>query len=154
MKIEKAMFGAGCFWGVQSKFDAVKGVVKTLVGYSGGKTKNPTYGDVCEGDTKHAEVILIEFDSTKVSYGQLLELFWKLHDPTQVNRQGPDVGDQYRSVVFYFSDEQRRIAEKSKENAQKMFSKNIATLIEHAKEFYKAEEYHQKYHEKNGGICY
>ncbi|MBI4895217.1 MAG: peptide-methionine (S)-S-oxide reductase MsrA [Candidatus Aenigmarchaeota archaeon] len=152
--IQKAMFGAGCFWGVQSKFDAIKGVVKTHVGYSGGKTKNPTYDDVCEGDTEHAEVILIEFDSSKVSYEHLLEIFWKLHDPTQMNRQGPDIGDQYRSVVFYFSAEQRKIAEKSKQNVQKNFSKKIATIIEPVKEFYKAEEYHQKYNEKNGNVCY
>lgn len=152
--MEKAMFGAGCFWGVQAKFDSIRGVVKTTVGYSGGKTKNPSYEDVCDGDTGHAEVILIELDSSIVSYKELLDLFWKLHDPTQVNRQGPDIGDQYRSVIFYFSERQKKIAEISKSDLQKNLTKKIATLIEPAKEFYEAEEYHQKYNEKHGGICY
>ena len=153
MKIQKVMFGAGCFWGVQTAFDKIKGVVRTQVGYSGGQFKNPSYEDVCDSNTGHAEVVLIEFDPSVIKYEKLLEIFWKIHDPTQFNRQGPDFGTQYRSVIFYFSEEQKILAEKSKKHVQKNFEKKIATLIESAKEFYKAEEYHQKYNEKNGNVC-
>lgn len=149
---EFATFGAGCFWGVEAAFRRTPGVVATAVGYAGGHTQNPTYKDVCSGRTNHAEVVQVEFDPAQVSYEQLLDLFWSSHDPTQMNRQGPDVGTQYRSVVFYHSDEQKEAAQQSKaalENSGKL-RRPIATVIESAPEFYFAEEYHQQYLEKSG----
>ena len=148
--MEKATFGAGCFWGVEAAFQKVKGVIKTTVGYMGGNTKNPTYEQVCTDKTGHAEVIQIEYDDNQVTYGELLEKFWEVHDPTQINRQGPDVGKQYRSVIFYHDEKQKKQAEQSKLEKQKNFDKEIATEITPAVEFYPAEEYHQKYLEKQG----
>ena len=146
---ERATFGAGCFWGVEAEFRKVDGVVEAAVGYSGGTTKSPTYKDVCSGATGHAEVIEVEYDPSKVSYEELLEVFWKNHDPTTPNRQGWDVGTQYRSAIFYHSLEQKAAAQASKEKAQERFKKPIVTEITSASEFYRAEEYHQRYFEKN-----
>ena len=146
---EKATFGAGCFWGVEVEFKKVKGVVDTIVGYMGGKTKNPTYEQVCTDKTGHVEVVQVTFDPKKISYEKLLNVFWKCHDPTQVNRQGPDIGTQYRSVIFYHSEKQKKAAEKSKVALEKKLQQDIATAIEPAKTFYKAEEYHQRYLEKH-----
>jgi len=146
--MEIATFAAGCFWGVQAAFDKIPGVVETTVGYMGGKTKNPTYKQVCTDTTGHAEAIQIRYDPGIISYEKLLTTFWDNHDPTQINRQGVDVGSQYRSVIFYQNDEQRRIAEESKTNQQSEFDKKIATEIVQAVEFYPAEDYHQKYLEK------
>ena len=146
---ERATFGAGCFWGVEAEFRKVDGVVEAAVGYSGGTTKSPTYKDVCSGATGHAEVIEVEYDPSKVSYEELLEVFWKNHDPTTPNRQGWDVGTQYRSAIFYHSPEQKAAAQASKEKAQERFKKPIVTEVTSASEFYRAEEYHQRYFEKN-----
>ncbi len=146
---EKAIFGAGCFWGIEAEFRRVEGVIEVASGYSGGHTENPTYGDVCSGATGHAEVIEVEYDPSKVSYEELLEVFWKEHDPTQLNRQGPDVGTQYRSVILFLTPEQETTAHASKEKAQERFKKPIVTQIVPASEFYRAEEYHQRYFEKN-----
>ena len=146
---ERGTFGAGCFWGVEAEFRKVDGVVEAAVGYSGGHTKNPSYGDVCSGATGHAEVVEVEYDPSKVSYEELLEIFWSNHDPTQVNRQGPDIGTQYRSVIFFHTPEQEAAARVSKEKAQKRFEKPIVTEIIPISEFYRAEEYHQRYFEKN-----
>jgi peptide-methionine (S)-S-oxide reductase len=150
--IEKAMFGAGCFWGVEETFRQLKGVLKTTVGYSGGTTKNPSYQDVCTDTTGHAEVVQVEFDPTHVSYRELLNLFWKNHNPTTLNSQGPDFGSQYRSAIFYYSAEQKREAEASKKQleASKTFARPIVTQIEPAQEFYRAEDYHQQYLAKRG----
>lgn len=148
--MEKATFGAGCFWGVEAAFQKVKGVTKTIVGYMGGSVKNPTYEQVCTDKTGHAEVIQIEYDDSQVTYGELLEKFWEIHDPTQLNRQGPDVGKQYRSVIFFHDDKQKKQALQSKLEKQKNFDKEISTEITPAVEFYPAEEYHQKYLEKQG----
>lgn len=147
-----ATFGAGCFWGVQARFDEVPGVTKTEVGYMGGTTENPTYEQVCSGTTGHVEVCQVTYDPMKVSYEQLLDVFWDEHDPTQVERQGPDVGHQYRSVIYTHSPEQKTAAEASKEalEASGKYSEPIATVIEDAGPFWKAEEYHQKYFEKTG----
>jgi peptide-methionine (S)-S-oxide reductase len=150
MRTETATFGAGCFWGVEYVFERVPGVLATEVGYAGGHTENPTYRDVCSHRTGHAEVLKVDFDPAVVSYDQLLEVFWAMHDPTQVNRQGPDVGDQYRSVVFTHSDAQQTAAEASRQTAQERFSRPIATQIEPAGPFYRAEEYHQHYYDRNG----
>ena len=150
MRTETATFGAGCFWGVEYVFERVPGVLVTEVGYAGGHTENPTYRDVCSARTGHAEVLKVEFDPALVSYDQLLEVFWAMHDPTQVNRQGPDVGDQYRSLILTHSDEQQKAAEASRQKAQERFSRPIATQIEPAGPFYAAEEYHQRYYDKNG----
>ncbi len=147
--VERATFGAGCFWGVEAEFRKVDGVVEVAVGYSGGTTKSPTYKDVCSGATGHAEVVEVEYDPSKVSYEELLEVFWKNHDPTTPNRQGWDVGNQYRSAIFYHSPEQKAAAQASKEKAQERFKKPIVTEITSASEFYRAEEYHQRYFEKN-----
>jgi peptide-methionine (S)-S-oxide reductase len=151
-KREVAMFGAGCFWGVEATFRKVPGVLDTAVGYSGGHTQKPTYKQVCTDKTGHAEVIRIEFDPAKVSYKQLLEVFWSNHDPTTVNRQGPDVGTQYRSVVFFFSPEQEAAAKamKAELTKAKRFRRPIVTQIEPAGPFWQAEEYHQRYLEKKG----
>jgi len=154
-KTETATFGAGCFWHVELDFSRVPGVISTEVGYEGGDLENPNYKDVCSDTTGHAEVIQLTFDSKKVSYSQLLDAFWKIHDPTQLNRQGPDTGTQYRTVIFYHSKEQKAQAEASKKAIQKKFSKPIMTAIVPAQTFYKAEEYHQKYLIKRGKeSCY
>ncbi|MEW6170577.1 MAG: bifunctional methionine sulfoxide reductase B/A protein [Candidatus Omnitrophota bacterium] len=146
-----AVFGAGCFWGVEAAFSEVKGVVKTTVGFMGGTLKNPTYEDVCTHKTGHAEVVWVEFDPAQVSYEKLLNIFWNIHDPTTLNRQGPDVGSQYRSVIFYFTPEQEKLAIASKEKLNKTkFNGKIITEILPAPEFYKAEEYHQEYYKKKG----
>jgi peptide-methionine (S)-S-oxide reductase len=149
---EIATFGAGCFWGVEAAFQRVPGVIDTAVGYSGGKTQNPTYQDVCTDETGHAEVVQVTFDPAKVSFEQLLDVFWKLHDPTQVNRQGPDFGTQYRTAIFFHSPEQEAIAKKfkAKLDVSGKFKKPIATEITPAGTFYRAEEYHQKYLQKRG----
>lgn len=150
MENSKATFGAGCFWGVEERFRKLKGVKSTTVGYSGGDFPNPTYKDVCSGETGHAEVVQIEFNPSIITYEELLDVFWKIHNPTSLNRQGFDIGTQYRSVIFYHSPEQRQKALKSKkelENSGK-YKKPIVTKIEPVKEFYRAEEYHQKYVQK------
>ena len=151
--IMNATFAAGCFWGVEELFRKVKGVSSTMVGYTGGAFENPTYEDVCSGTTGHAEAIQVEYDPTITSYEELLMIFWSNHNPTTLNRQGPDVGEQYRSAVFYHTQEQEAVAQKMKEKLQdaamKRFDKKIVTEIKHASTFYKAEEYHQKYLEKN-----
>ena len=148
--MEKATFGAGCFWGVEAAFRKLKGVTSTAVGYSGGHLPNATYKDVCSGKTGHAEVVQVEFDPSQVSYEDLLNVFWEEHDPTTLNRQGPDVGAQYRSAIFFHSPEQEVAAKASKERAQKLFKNKIVTEITPASEFYRAEEYHQQYLEKRG----
>jgi peptide-methionine (S)-S-oxide reductase len=152
--MEKATFAAGCFWGVQALFDKVKGVTKTTVGYSGGNKINPTYKQVSTGTTGHAESIEIEYDPMVVSYRVLLNKFWEMHDPTTKNRQGPDIGTQYRSVIFYHTDRQKELAEKSMELERRKHRNSIVTEILPAKDFYPAEEYHQKYAAKNGkAVC-
>ncbi len=154
MAEQKATFAAGCFWGVQDYFDKLDGVSSTEVGYTGGRTKNPTYEEVCQGDTGHAEAVQIIFDPGKISYETLLDHFWKMHNPTTKDRQGPDAGEQYRSAIFCHSDEQKKQALASKEKMNKeKFSGKITTEIAQAKEFFRAEEYHQHYHEKKGGSC-
>jgi peptide-methionine (S)-S-oxide reductase len=149
---ETALFAAGCFWGVENTFRQVPGVTATAVGYSGGHTENPTYREVCGKGTGHAEVVRVTFDPSKVSYEELLDVFWKCHDPTQVNRQGPDVGDQYRSAIFPLSPKQKQAAETSKAQLAKSgkHSEPIATEITPAGPFTLAEDYHQQYLEKNG----
>ena len=150
--MEKATFGAGCFWGVEATLRSIPGVVSTLVGYCGGKTDHPTYKDVCTDTTGHAEAVEITFDPAQLTYEQLLEAFWKLHDPTTPNRQGPDVGSQYRSVIFFHSPAQETAALAAKERLDKSgrFRRPIVTQIVAAMPFYKAEEYHQRYLEKRG----
>jgi peptide-methionine (S)-S-oxide reductase len=150
---EKAIFAAGCFWHVQDVFSKIPGIIKTTVGYTAGKIKNPTYEQVSYGKTGHVEAIEIIFDSDKIKYEKLLETFWKIHDPTTLNRQGADIGTNYRSAIFYFNEKEREIAEKSKQEIQKKYDKPIVTEITKAKTFYPAEEYHQKYLEKNGQTC-
>jgi peptide-methionine (S)-S-oxide reductase len=149
---EVATFGAGCFWGVEAAFRRTPGVIDTAVGYSGGHLDKPTYKDVCTDETGHAEVVQVTFDPQKVSYSQLLDVFWKIHDPTQVNRQGPDFGKQYRTAIFFHSPEQEEIARKSKQalEASGRFRHPIATEISPAKTFWRAEDYHQRYLEKRG----
>ena len=149
---ETATFGAGCFWGIEAEFRRIPGVVDAAAGYSGGHTVNPTYKDVCTDETGHAEVVQVTFDPSKVSYEQLLDAFWQMHDPTQVNRQGPDFGSQYRTAIFFHSPEQKTVAEKSKAalQASGKFRKPIATEITAADRFYRAEDYHQRYLEKRG----
>jgi peptide-methionine (S)-S-oxide reductase len=147
---KKATFGAGCFWGVEAAFRQIDGVTKTRVGYSGGTLENPTYEDVCSHSTGHAEVVEVTYDPDQVSYEQLLGVFWRKHDPTQLNRQGWDIGDNYRSVVFFHNDEQRDAAVRSKEHEQANWSAPIVTQIEPAQTFYEAEDYHQHYLEKRG----
>jgi peptide-methionine (S)-S-oxide reductase len=150
--MEKATFAAGCFWGVEATFRAMPGVSNTRVGYTGGKSENPTYKEVCTDRTGHAEAVEVDYDPAKVSYDDLLKVFWENHDPTQLNRQGPDWGSQYRSAIFYHSPEQKTAAEKSKEKLEKArrFSKPIVTQIVPAVEFFPAEDYHQQYLEKRG----
>jgi peptide-methionine (S)-S-oxide reductase len=149
---EKATFAAGCFWGVESAFRQVPGVVDAVSGYSGGTKDEPTYEDVCTGRTGHAESVEVEFDPAKVSYSQLLDVFWENHDPTTLNRQGPDVGTQYRSAVFFHDEAQRKEAEASKERLEKSgrYRRPIVTEIAPAQTFWRAEEYHQRYLEKRG----
>ena len=147
--MKKAMFGAGCFWGVEYNFSKLDGVNEVLSGYSGGKTPEPTYEQVCNNSTEHAEVVLIEFDESVISYEELLNSFWEKHDPTTLNRQGPDVGSQYRSAIFYFDNEQRNLAQKSLDKLQQKLEKKIVTEITEADTFWKGEEYHQKYFEKH-----
>lgn len=151
--LSEATFGAGCFWGVEEAFRKIPGVVKTEVGFMGGSAENPSYDQVCKGDTGHAEVVHVYFDPKKVSYRDLLEKFWEIHDPTTKNRQGPDVGSQYRSVIFYYSPEQKVAVEKSKQNKQDAgrYSEPIVTEIKEAGAFYQAEDYHQQYFAKQGG---
>lgn len=151
----KATFGAGCFWGVEARFSQVDGVTDTAVGYMGGHTERPTYEEVCTGRTGHAEVVEVRFDSQWISYEQLLDVFWAVHDPTQVNRQGPDVGRQYRSVIFYHDEEQRMAAEISlKRLADSGRCQGpIATSIEPAGTFWRAEEYHQQYLARQNAAC-
>jgi peptide-methionine (S)-S-oxide reductase len=145
-----ASFGAGCFWQVEVEFRNTPGVLDAIVGYMGGDLEHPTYEQVCTDRTGHAEVVEVKFDPDEISYDDLLEVFWRLHDPTQVNRQGPDVGRQYRSAIFVYDDEQRAAAAASKERAQARYSKPIATTIEPASTFWQAEDYHQRYLEKRG----
>src|SRR3954462_15606911 len=151
-KIEKATFGAGCFWGVEATFRQVPGVTATAVGYAGGKTKDPTYKDVCSDQTGHAEVVEVQFDPAQVSYDTLLDIFWENHDPTIKNRQDPDWGSQYRSAIFVHSPEQEKTARESKDKLQASgkWSRPIVTEITPAPEFYRAEDYHQQYLEKRG----
>lgn len=152
--MEKATFGAGCFWGVQTTFDRIPGVEKTMVGYEGGTLENPTYKDVCTDRTGHAEVLEISFDPQKVSYQQLLDVFFGTHNPTELNRQGPDRGTQYRSVIFYHSPDQQKTAAAAIERltAEHKFPRPIVTQIVPAATFWAAEEYHQKYLEKRGAV--
>ncbi|MBA3438251.1 MAG: peptide-methionine (S)-S-oxide reductase MsrA [Pyrinomonadaceae bacterium] len=149
---QKAAFGAGCFWGVETAFRQVKGVTDAAVGYLGGSMPNPTYRDVCTGRTGHAEVVEVEYDPTQVAYEELLNVFWDNHDPTQLNRQGPDTGTQYRSAIFYHTEEQRRAAEESKRQREQSgrYKRPIVTEITPASMFYRAEEYHQQYLAKRG----
>ena len=151
MSREKAMFGAGCFWGVEAAFRGVSGVSDVASGYAGGSTQNPSYEEVCGGTTGHAEVVEVEFDPEQTSFDQLLEVFWNTHDPTTQDRQGPDVGSQYRSAVFFHSPEQRAAAEASVQRLTKAgrFPNPIVTEITSAPQFYRAEEYHQRYFEKH-----
>ena len=150
MNKSKAMFGAGCFWGVEERFRKLKGVKSTSVGYSGGVFPDPTYKDVCSDKTGHAEVVQIEFDPSIISYEELLDEFWEAHNPTSLNRQGFDIGTQYRSVIYYYTPKQKQKALQSKEKLEKSgkYKKPIATQIEPAETFYRAEEYHQKYVQK------
>jgi peptide-methionine (S)-S-oxide reductase len=148
----KASFAAGCFWGVEAAFRQVEGVLETAVGYSGGRTENPTYESVCSGRTGHAETVEVEYDPAKVKYEQLLDVFWENHDPTTLNRQGPDVGEQYRSAIFFQTPEQEVAAIASKESRERSgrHKRPIVTEIKPASTFYRAEEYHQRYLEKHG----
>jgi peptide-methionine (S)-S-oxide reductase len=150
--MQKAMFGAGCFWGIEETFKNLKGVANTAVGYAGGKTQNPTYKDVCTDLTGHAEVVEVEYDPAQISYDELLDVFWVSHDPTTLNRQGPDVGSQYRSAIFYYDADQQARAEASKKklDSSGRFRRPIVTQIAPAPPFYRAEEYHQRYLEKRG----
>ncbi len=151
-KLEKASFAAGCFWGIEEAFRQVKGVVATAVGYMGGDYEDPTYQDVCTGRTGHAETVQVTYDPSQVSYGELLDVFWEVHDPTTLNRQGPDFGEQYRSVIFYHNPEQEALARASREKLQKSgrYKRDIVTQIVPAPKFYLAEDYHQQYLEKRG----
>jgi peptide-methionine (S)-S-oxide reductase len=151
-RVEKATFAAGCFWGVEETFRALPGVVDTAVGFMGGTTESPSYREVCSGRTGHAEVVHLEYDPTEASYDDLLEAFWGSHDPTTLNRQGPDVGSQYRSAIFFHSPAQAAAASASKErlDAAGRFRRPIVTAIEPASMFWRAEEYHQRYLEKRG----
>lgn len=153
--MKQALFAAGCFWGVQYYFDQVPGVTSTTVGYTGGKTENPNYEDVCTHTTGHAEAVLVEFEPGAVTYEKLVRHFFRLHDPTQLNRQGPDVGDSYRSAIFYYGEDQKEIAEKIRNETQTNFEQNIVTEISSASRFYPAEDYHQKFTERTGqGMCH
>ena len=151
--MERVLFGAGCFWGVEEYFTKIPGVISTEVGYSGGNTVNPTYETVCRGDTNHAEVVLVNYDNSVISFETLLNHFWKCHDPTTLNRQGPDIGTQYRSAIFYFNEYQKKISIESKIQHENIKNIEFVTEINDAGEFYKAEEYHQKYIQKTGQYC-
>ena len=151
---EKAIFAAGCFWGVEAAFHQVPGVLDAVSGYTGGTMDNPSYRDVCSGRTGHAEAVEVTYDPQKVSYEQLLSVFWRIHDPTTLNRQGPDVGSQYRSAIFVDGEAQRDRAKQSLNREQQNYSVPIVTQIQDAGPFYRAEEYHQRYFEKNGGACH
>jgi peptide-methionine (S)-S-oxide reductase len=153
MRTETATFAAGCFWGVEAAFREVPGVLDAVCGYTGGHTEHPTYRDVCSDTTGHAEAVEVTFDPRAVSYDDLLDVFWKIHDPTQVNRQGPDVGTQYRSAIFTHSPEQERAAKASLERVRNSLKRPIATEIVPASTFWRAEEYHQRYFERHGGAC-
>ncbi len=150
--LEKATFGAGCFWGVEAAFRQIKGVISTSVGYSGGSYENPSYRDVCTGRTGHAEVVEVAYDPSKVSYEDLLKVFWENHDPTTMNRQGPDIGTQYRSAIFFNTPEQQTAALASKNELESngKYRRPVVTQIEAASKFYEAEDYHQQYLEKRG----
>src|SRR5216117_1154232 len=150
MEMEKATFAAGCFWGIEDAFRQVKGVTEAAAGYTGGTAENPTYEDVCSHTSGHAEAVEVQFDPAQVSYDDLLSAFWRVHDPTTLNRQGPDVGSQYRSAIFFHSPEQEAAANAYKEFAQKRFKNKIVTEIAPVSEFWRAEEYHQQYLEKRG----
>ncbi len=152
-KREQAIFACGCFWGSEARLREVPGVLGSAVGYIGGHKDKPTYKEICYTDTGHAEAVLVEFDPAKVSYRKLVDLFWEIHNPTTVNRQGPDIGSQYRSAIFYLSEEQRVIAEASKKANQPKFEKPIVTEIVKAPKFWMAEEYHQQYHIKTGTLA-
>ncbi|MHB1361093.1 MAG: peptide-methionine (S)-S-oxide reductase MsrA [Thermoleophilia bacterium] len=154
MATGRAMFAAGCFWGVESAFRAVEGVTDVAVGYSGGSLENPTYGDVCGGGTGHAEAVLVDFDPGRVSYKDLLQVFWNIHDPTTLNRQGPDLGSQYRSGIYFFTPGQESEARQSlaEQDASGRFRHPIVTEIKPAGTFWRAEEYHQRYNEKHGRV--
>jgi peptide-methionine (S)-S-oxide reductase len=154
MTVEKATFAAGCFWGVEAAFRQIPGVIDAISGYTGGHTEHPTYQQVCSDRTGHAEAVEVTFDPAKVSYEQLLDVFWKMHDPTQVNRQGPDHGSQYRTAIFTHSPEQAAQAKASLEREQQKYDKPIATKIEPAPAFYPAEDYHQRYFERHGVACH
>jgi peptide-methionine (S)-S-oxide reductase len=147
---KKAIFGAGCFWGVEAAFRQLDGVTRTRVGYAGGTTENPTYEDVCSHTTGHAEVVEVTYDPERISYEQLLDVFWAKHDPTQLNRQGWDIGDNYRSAIFFNDEEQHESALKSKAGEQRNWGAPIVTQIEPAQTFYEAEDYHQQYLERRG----
>ena len=151
-ELQSIILGAGCFWGVEEAFDALNGIVHNEVGYSGGHSKNPSYKEVCSGETGHAEVVRLQYDPGIIGLEEILNTFWKIHDPTSINRQGPDIGSQYRSAVFYFNDEQKKIIEKSIEKLEKSgsFNKPVVSEVNKADAFYRAEEYHQKYYQKNG----
>ncbi len=152
MNTEQAIFAAGCFWGVEAAFRKIAGVISTEVGYTGGHSADPTYRAVCSGSTNHAEAVRVTFDPAKVSYAELLDAFWSVHDPTTMNRQGPDVGTQYRSAIFYENAEQERIARASLQEVEdsKIFRRPIVTQLFPATKFYSAEDYHQQYFEKQG----
>ncbi|MBU6383276.1 MAG: peptide-methionine (S)-S-oxide reductase MsrA [Verrucomicrobia bacterium] len=150
---EKATFAAGCFWGVEAEFRKVKGVIDTQVGYTGGHTPNPTYKQVCSGKTGHAEAVEVTFNPKVIRYEELLDLFWKMHNPCSLNRQGPDVGSQYRSAIFTHNAEQKELADKGKA-ARIQAGQKVVTEIVPAGPFYRAEEEHQRYHEKHGGSCH
>lgn len=153
-KTETAVFAAGCFWGVEAAFRQVPGVIEAISGYTGGSVANPSYRDVCSGTTGHAEAVLVTYDAATVSYEQLLDVFWRLHDPTTLNRQGPDVGTQYRSAIFVQNEEQRRLAKSSLNREQQKYGVPIVTHIVDAAPFYRAEDYHQRYFEKHGVACH
>lgn len=153
--IKKATFAAGCFWGVEAAFNMIKGVVSTTTGYTGGKIKNPSYEEVSTGATGHSEAVLVEYDSEKVSYERLLDIFWQIHEPTNFDKQGNDMGSNYRAIIFYHNEHQKKEAEKSLAKQQKKYKEKIMTQIKKAGEFYKAEEYHQDYLKKNPeGYCH
>ncbi|MDQ2866320.1 MAG: peptide-methionine (S)-S-oxide reductase MsrA [Candidatus Eremiobacteraeota bacterium] len=148
-----ATFAAGCFWGVEAAFNKMSGVTEAISGYTGGHKNNPTYRDVCSGNTGHAEAVEVTYDPARISYDALLNAFWEMHDPTQMNRQGPDIGSQYRSAIFTHSPEEMAAAIASRDLAQASYKRPIATEIVSATTFFPAEEYHQRYFERNGGAC-
>jgi peptide-methionine (S)-S-oxide reductase len=154
MSSQIATFAAGCFWGVEDAFRRVSGVLDAVSGYTGGQVENPTYRQVCNHTTGHAEAVEVAFDPQRVTYEQLLDVFWQIHDPTQLNRQGPDVGDQYRSAIFTHGEEQARAAAASREREQSKQARPIVTQILPAPRFWPADEYHQHYFERNGGACH